>query len=71
MASSSTQPDRELYDAFGTFRSKMLAGAPDGAARALRRRAARARESGAILVDGAADQTTATCIIEETRPGPT
>ena len=61
--------NRELYDAFGTFRSKMLSLVrPDGALE-LYDGVLRARdESGAILVDGAADQGYRGLIEEETKP---
>ncbi|MFO1336478.1 MAG: Ni/Fe hydrogenase subunit alpha [Piscinibacter sp.] len=61
--------NRELYDAFGTFRSKMLSLVrPDGALE-LYDGVLRARdEGGAILVDGAADQGYRGLIEEETKP---
>ena len=61
--------NRELYDAFGSFRSKMLSLVrPDGALE-LYDGVLRARdESGAILVDGAADQGYRGLIEEETKP---
>ncbi|MBS0441368.1 MAG: Ni/Fe hydrogenase subunit alpha [Proteobacteria bacterium] len=61
--------NHELYDAFGSFRSKMLSLVrPDGALE-LYDGVLRARdESGAILVDGAADQGYRGLIEEETKP---
>lgn len=61
--------NRELYDAFGAFRSKMLSLVrPDGALE-LYDGVLRARdESGTILVDGAADQGYRGLIEEETKP---
>ena len=61
--------NRELYDAFGSFRSKMLSLVrPDGALE-LYDGVLRARdEDGTILLDGAADQGYRGLIEEEVRP---